>query len=77
VFLVPGALLVLLAQLSLIVELDEPVIRGVIFAALYPLAFAALRDHRGAQRGGVALVLTIFLWLTNSLLAAAYGALAA
>jgi hypothetical protein len=76
-FLVPGALLVLLQHLTTTVIFDEPAIRVMIFAVLYPMAFFALRDHRSPQRGGVALVLTLFLWLTNSLLTAAYPALAA
>ncbi|MHC4428934.1 MAG: hypothetical protein ACYS0D_10100 [Planctomycetota bacterium] len=71
-FLVPGALLVLLQHLTATVVFDEPAIRVMIFAVLYPMAFFALRDHRGPQRGGVALVLTVFLWLTNSLMTAAY-----
>ena len=71
-FLAPGALLVLVQHLTATVVFDELAIRVMIFVALYPMAFFALRDHRGPQRGGVALVLTLFLWLTNSLMTAAY-----
>ena len=42
-----------------------------------PIAFLAVRDHPGPQRGGAAFVLTVFLWLTSSLLGVAYEALAA
>jgi hypothetical protein len=76
-FVVPAALLVLLQHLSVIVEFDEPAIRALVFVVLYPMAFFALRDLRGTQRGGVALVLTVFLWLTTSLMTAAYPVLAA
>jgi hypothetical protein len=76
-FLVPGALLVLLQHLSVFVDFSEPALRAALFAALYPMAFFALRDRRGADRGGVALVLTVFLWLTNGLMTVAYPALAA
>jgi hypothetical protein len=75
--LVPGALLLLLQNLSVIVEFNEPAVRGIFFAVLYPVAFLALRDHCGPRRGGAALVLTVFMWLTNSLMTAAYPALAA
>jgi hypothetical protein len=75
-FLVPGALMVLLQHLTATVVFDELAIRVMIFVVLYAMAFFALRDHRGPQRGGVALVLTLFLWLTNSLMTAAYPALA-
>jgi hypothetical protein len=77
VFLVPGALLVLLQHLSVFVDFSEPAVRAWVFVALYPMAFFALRDHRGAERGGAALVLTVFLWLTNGLMTVAYPALAA
>ena len=76
-FLVPGAMAVLLAHLSVIVQLDGLLVRAVLFAALYPIAFLAVRDHPGPQRGGAALVLTVFLWLTSSLVGVAYEALAA
>ena len=75
-FLAPGALLVLLQHLTATVVFDELAIRVMIFVVLYPMAFFALRDHRGPQRAGVAIVLTLFLWLTNSLMTAAYPALA-
>ncbi|MHC4211387.1 MAG: hypothetical protein ACYSWT_16930, partial [Planctomycetota bacterium] len=73
----PGVLLVLLQHLSVTVDFSEPAMRAWVFVALYPMAFFALRDHRGAERGGAALVLTVFLWLTNGLMTVAYPALAA
>jgi hypothetical protein len=76
-FLVPGALLVLLQHLTATAVFNEPAFRVMVFVVLYPMAFFALRDHRGSQRGGVALVLTLFLWLTNSLMTAAYPMVAA
>jgi hypothetical protein len=76
-FLVPGALAVLLAHLSVIAQPDGLGVRAALFAALYPVAFLAVRDHPGPQRGGAAFVLTVFLWLTSSLLGVAYVALAA
>jgi hypothetical protein len=75
-FLWPGALLVLLQHLSVAVDFNEPAMRGAVFAVLYPMAFLALHDRRGADRGGAALILTVFLWLTNGLMALAYPALA-
>lgn len=76
-FLVPGAMAVLLAHLSVIAQPDGMLVRVALFAALYPIAFLAVRDHPGPQRGGAALVLTVYLWLTSSLLGVAYEALAA
>jgi hypothetical protein len=75
-FVVPGTLLVLLQHLTTVVAFNEPAVRVLTFMVLYPLAYYALRDHRGPQRGGVALVVTLFLWLTNSLMTAAYPVLA-
>jgi hypothetical protein len=76
-FLGPAAVAALLAQTSLIGRLDGAAVRVVLFAALYPLAYFAVRDHPGPQRGGAALALTVFLWLTNALLGVVYEALAA
>jgi hypothetical protein len=76
-FAVPGAIAVLLAHLSLIAQPDGVLVRAALFAALYPIAFLAVRDHPGPQRGGAAFALTVFLWLTSSLAGVACEALAA
>ena len=42
------------------------VLGGMMF---YAMAYYALRNHKGADRVGAAVVLTIFIWHTNVLMA--------
>ena len=43
---------------------------------LYPMVYFALRGRRGPARGGDAVVLTVFAWLSNSLMASLHYLLA-
>ena len=71
-FLAPAALLIAIEHFWTPGLYDAPILRAGLVPFLYSLAHWALGDHRGVERVGTAAVLTIFLWLTNNLLATAY-----
>ncbi len=68
-FLLPAAGLVLLDNSAQIGWRDEAVIPPTVFVVLFAMAYFALRDQRGLERFGTAMVLAEFLWLTSALLA--------
>ena len=69
VFLAPSAALVLLDNHAQIGWRDTAVIPIAVFVVLFAMAYFALRDQRGIERYGTAVVLAEFLWLTSGLLA--------
>ncbi len=69
IFLLPAAGLVLLDNSAQIRWRDEAVIPPAVFVVLFMMAYFALRDQRGVERFGTAMVLAEFLWLTSALLA--------
>ncbi len=69
VFLLPAAGLVLLDNAVQIGWRDTAVIPVAVFVVLFAMAYFALRDQRGIERCGTAIVLAEFLWLTSGLLA--------
>ena len=69
VFLLPATGLVLLDHVVQIGWRDEAVIPPAVFVVLFAMAYFALRDQRGVERFGTAMVLAEFLWLTSGLLA--------
>lgn len=69
VFFLPAAGLTALDNFAHIGWRDEAVIPPTVFVVLFAMAYFALRDHRGIERLGTAIVLAEFLWLTSALLA--------
>jgi hypothetical protein len=55
---------------------EQPVVRAIVLIMLYPMVYLALRGRRGPARGGDAVVLTVFAWLSNSLVASLHYLLA-
>ena len=69
VFGLPGLLCIVADHLSIISTPTQPLARAAVLGALYPIVWYALRDHVGPDRIGTAVVLTVFVGLTNNLLA--------
>lgn len=69
VFFLPAAGLSMLDAIARIGWRDLAVIPPAMFVVLFAMAYFALRDHRGIERLGTAIVLGEFLWLTSALLA--------
>lgn len=69
-FLLPGVMLIACQRVVPHVLPADFLIRGALLVVSFAAAYAALRDHRGFDRLGTAVVLAIFLLLTNGLMAA-------
>ncbi len=69
VFCLPAAGLTLLDNFARIGWRDAAVIPPTVFVVLLAMAYFALRDHRGIERLGTAIVMAEFLWLASALLA--------